>query len=353
MKSPRTRGRPARVCGRQKSSASHEQLCHSTPSASGRAAHANDSRASRGRPRFGPRRRHGGRASASSTTRHTLRTAEFGASRGSSAALVVVALFAAVAFHVQLAQGQLELDRLERQTAAAHEQYQQLRLQYATAVFAGGRRRPRHRPGHGARRRRAHVPHRARRAVVYPCAGPAVHDLARGVEEGETPPWHPAVTRAWPARAGERSGAGSRGSGPRPAPYAPVRDRRARTEVHARTPSTARRTARPTRARIQPGRRVPRPQPVPRSARPRPPRRPVVAPFLRRAAHTTLLVAQEKLARHRVRSRQRQAKVRTWRPRPGATRRRLIAVLVALVLVFLAVGTRLVDRCGRHPNPDR
>lgn len=46
-------------------------------------------------------------------------------------ALVVVALFAAVAFHVQLAQGQLELDRLERQTAAAREQYQQLRLQYA------------------------------------------------------------------------------------------------------------------------------------------------------------------------------------------------------------------------------
>jgi cell division protein FtsL len=46
-------------------------------------------------------------------------------------ALVVVALFAAVVFHVQLAQGQLELDRLERQTAAAREQYQQLRLQYA------------------------------------------------------------------------------------------------------------------------------------------------------------------------------------------------------------------------------
>jgi hypothetical protein len=45
--------------------------------------------------------------------------------------LVVVALFAAVVFHVQLAQGQLELDRLERQTVAAREQYQQLRLQYA------------------------------------------------------------------------------------------------------------------------------------------------------------------------------------------------------------------------------
>src|SRR2546423_9038835 len=34
-------------------------------------------------------------------------------------ALVVVALLAAVAFHVQLAQGQLELDRLDRQTPAA------------------------------------------------------------------------------------------------------------------------------------------------------------------------------------------------------------------------------------------
>ena len=46
-------------------------------------------------------------------------------------ALVVVALLAAVAFHVQLAQGQLELDGLERKTAAARDQYQQLRLQFA------------------------------------------------------------------------------------------------------------------------------------------------------------------------------------------------------------------------------
>jgi cell division protein FtsL len=46
-------------------------------------------------------------------------------------AMVVLALFAAVAFHVQLAQGQLELDRLERQTAGARQQYQQLRLEYA------------------------------------------------------------------------------------------------------------------------------------------------------------------------------------------------------------------------------
>jgi hypothetical protein len=46
-------------------------------------------------------------------------------------ALVVLALLAAVAFHVQLAQGQLELDRVDRQTAAARAQYQQLRLEYA------------------------------------------------------------------------------------------------------------------------------------------------------------------------------------------------------------------------------
>lgn len=46
-------------------------------------------------------------------------------------ALVVVALFAAVVFHVQLAQGQLELDKLERETAAAQAHYQELRLQYA------------------------------------------------------------------------------------------------------------------------------------------------------------------------------------------------------------------------------
>jgi len=46
-------------------------------------------------------------------------------------ALVVVALLAAVAFHVQLAQGQLELDRLERKTEAARERYEQRRLQFA------------------------------------------------------------------------------------------------------------------------------------------------------------------------------------------------------------------------------
>ena len=69
----------------------------------------------------------------------------------------------------------------------------------------------------------------------------------------------------------------------------------------------------------------------------------MVGPFLRRAARTTRRISHEQLARHRVRRRQRQAKLRTWRPRPGATRRRLIAVLAALILVFLAVGARLVD----------
>src|SRR6266540_2001776 len=118
---------------------------------------------------------------------------------------------------------------------------------------------------------------------------------------------------------------------------------RTRTEGRTRTPSPTRRSARPTRARVQPGRRAPRPRAARRSPRPRPPRRPVVGPFLRRAARTTSRIAQEQFARHRIRRRQRQAKLRTWRPRPGATRRRLIAVLVALVLVFLAVGARLVD----------
>ena len=68
-----------------------------------------------------------------------------------------------------------------------------------------------------------------------------------------------------------------------------------------------------------------------------------MGPFLRRVARIAHHVAQDQIARHRVRRRHRQAKLRTWRPRPGATRRRLIGVLVALVLVFLAVGARLVD----------
>src|SRR2546430_2873488 len=46
-------------------------------------------------------------------------------------ALVVVALLAAVAFHVQLAQGPLELDPLARQTAAAPAPDQQPRLPHA------------------------------------------------------------------------------------------------------------------------------------------------------------------------------------------------------------------------------
>ncbi|HKH26384.1 MAG TPA: penicillin-binding protein 2 [Acidimicrobiia bacterium] len=66
-------------------------------------------------------------------------------------------------------------------------------------------------------------------------------------------------------------------------------------------------------------------------------------PFLRRAAGTARRVAVAQWARHRARRRQRQAKLRAWRPRPGATRRRLIAVLAVLVFVFLAVGARLVD----------
>jgi cell division protein FtsI (penicillin-binding protein 3) len=80
-----------------------------------------------------------------------------------------------------------------------------------------------------------------------------------------------------------------------------------------------------------------------RSPGARPPRRPVVGPFLRRATRTTTQVAHEQLARHRARRRQRQAKQRSWRPRPGATRRRLIALLAALVVVFVVVGARLVD----------
>jgi cell division protein FtsI (penicillin-binding protein 3) len=69
----------------------------------------------------------------------------------------------------------------------------------------------------------------------------------------------------------------------------------------------------------------------------------VLVPFLQRAARTTLRVARTSFARHQKRRRQRQAKLRSWRPRPGATHRRLIALLAALVLVFLAVGARLVD----------
>ena len=64
-----------------------------------------------------------------------------------------------------------------------------------------------------------------------------------------------------------------------------------------------------------------------------------------RAAYdgTANRVAHEQLQRHQARRRQRRAKLRSWRPRQGATHRRLIALLAALVLVFLVVGARLVD----------
>jgi cell division protein FtsI (penicillin-binding protein 3) len=68
-----------------------------------------------------------------------------------------------------------------------------------------------------------------------------------------------------------------------------------------------------------------------------------LVPFLRSGARTVHAVGRDQFARHRARRRQRQAKLRAWRPRPGATRRRLMALLAVLVLVFLAVGARLVD----------
>jgi cell division protein FtsI (penicillin-binding protein 3) len=55
------------------------------------------------------------------------------------------------------------------------------------------------------------------------------------------------------------------------------------------------------------------------------------------------VIGREQIARHRIRKRQRRAKMRAWKPRPGTTRRRLVALLAVLVLVFLAVGVRLVD----------
>src|SRR2546430_8310985 len=118
---------------------------------------------------------------------------------------------------------------------------------------------------------------------------------------------------------------------------------RARKEARTRTPNPPRRTAQPTRARIQPGRRAPTPKPMRRSPAPRPPRRSVFLPFVRRATRTASRVSREQLGRHQGRRRQRRAKLRSWRPGAGATHRRLIALLAALVLVFLAVGARLVD----------
>ncbi|HYV60702.1 MAG TPA: penicillin-binding protein 2 [Acidimicrobiia bacterium] len=68
-----------------------------------------------------------------------------------------------------------------------------------------------------------------------------------------------------------------------------------------------------------------------------------LGPALRRAGNAAHDVCRDQLARHRERRRQRQAKLRAWRPRPGATRRRLVALLLALVIVFFVVGARLVD----------
>src|SRR2546421_1225182 len=118
---------------------------------------------------------------------------------------------------------------------------------------------------------------------------------------------------------------------------------RARKEARSRKQNPPRRAAQPTRARIQPGRRAPTPKPMRRSPAPRPPRQPVFVPFVRRTTRTASRATREQLKRHQARRRQRRAKLRSWKPRRGPTHRRLIALLAALVLVFLAVGARLVD----------
>ena len=68
-----------------------------------------------------------------------------------------------------------------------------------------------------------------------------------------------------------------------------------------------------------------------------------LAPAVRRAGRTAHDAGRDQLAHHRERRRQRQKKLRAWRPRPGTTRRRLVALLAALVIVFIVVGARLVD----------
>jgi len=45
--------------------------------------------------------------------------------------VTVVSLLVAVAFHVELAESQMQLDRLNRETATAQQRYQELRLQVA------------------------------------------------------------------------------------------------------------------------------------------------------------------------------------------------------------------------------
>jgi len=51
--------------------------------------------------------------------------------------LSVVSVFAIVAFHVVLAQGQIRLDRLAQQTAAEQERYEKLRLEVAERSAPG------------------------------------------------------------------------------------------------------------------------------------------------------------------------------------------------------------------------
>jgi hypothetical protein len=75
-------------------------------------------------------------------------------------ASVVAAVLIVVTFHVMMAEGQLQLDRLEQSTAKEQQRYEALRLQYARADRTGGD----HRPGATPR----HVPARSTRYVSAP-----------------------------------------------------------------------------------------------------------------------------------------------------------------------------------------
>jgi hypothetical protein len=80
-----------------------------------------------------------------SEPRRTLRLVETPARRvrrrrrhlGGAAFLTVVALLTIVAFHVWLAQRQLTIDTLQRQTDAAEHRYEQVRLQHAQLSSPG------------------------------------------------------------------------------------------------------------------------------------------------------------------------------------------------------------------------
>ena len=137
----------------------------------------------------------------------------------------------------------------------AREQYQQLRLRSRAAVVAGGRSSAAPPPWAWCDAGdRAHVPHGARRAVLHPGAGPAVHDLARGVGEGEAPPWHPAVMRHGRVRR-RRSGRAdeARDHGRRRARPSASAHTHGRPHAHAE-PGSADGAA--DAARVQPGRRA-------------------------------------------------------------------------------------------------